>query len=109
MSWIPRLCLLVSILSCLIIPKLAGACVIGCAMGNATSDGRPFSWKNREGSGTHFVWYVTSGGRYNYLAVGNYEGLKMGVNQAGLSLQNALIWDIPSPGYTYENNTAFKT
>ena len=91
-----------------LIPKLVGDCTVGCAMGNATTDGRPFSWKNRDGSGRHYIWYVTSGGTYNYIAMGNHQGLKMGVNEAGLSLQNSLITDIPSPGYTYENNTSFK-
>ena len=56
-------------------------CTIGVAMGNATTDGRPFSWKNRDGSGRHFVWYQSSDGTYDYLAMGNDEGLKMGVNE----------------------------
>jgi len=51
---------------------------------------------------------MASTGAYSYLAVGVEGELKMGVNEAGLSLQNALIEDIPSPGYVYENNTAFK-
>jgi protein involved in temperature-dependent protein secretion len=60
-------------------------CTIGCAMGNATADGGPFSWKNRDADGSHRLWFV-SGGKYGYLAMGNYEGLKMGVNEAGLSV-----------------------
>lgn len=84
-------------------------CTVGAAMGNATTDGRPFSWKNRDGSGRHFIWYEISGGTFNYIAVGTDEVLKMGLNEAGLSLQNSLCEDIPSIGYTYENNTAFKT
>jgi hypothetical protein len=83
-------------------------CTVGAAMGNATTDGRPFSWKNRDGSGRHFLWYETSDGVYNYLAMGTAQGLKMGVNEAGLSLQNSLCNNIESPGYVYENNTAFK-
>ena len=103
-----RFYLIINILVFLLIPNLADACTVGCAMGNATTDGRPFSWKNRDGSGRHFVWHVTSHGTYNYLAMGTDAGLKMGVNEVGLSLQNSLIQDISSPDYTYENNTAFK-
>jgi hypothetical protein len=51
---------------------------------------------------------VSSGKKYNYLAMGNSDGLKMGVNEVGFSLQNSLCTDIPSSGYKYENNTAFK-
>ena len=83
-------------------------CTVGEAMGNAATNGRPFSWKNRDGSGRHFIWYEVSGGTYNYIAMGNDEGLKMGMNEAGLSLQNSLCTDIPSIGYVHENNTAFK-
>ena len=67
-------------------------CTVGAAMGNATTDGRPFSWKNRDGSGRHFIWQVISGGTYNYIAMGTDAGLKMGVNEAGLSLQNSLCF-----------------
>ena len=64
-------------------------------MGNATTDGRPISWKNRdEYSGpVHFINYVTvSGGTYGILGMGyDYPfDVKMGVNDAGLSLQNSL-------------------
>ena len=74
-------------LTLIMIPGIIHACTIGCAMGNATSDGRPFSWKNRDGYGRHYLWYVTSGGTYNYLAMGIDDGLRMGVNEAGFSLQ----------------------
>lgn len=88
---------------------LEDECTIGVAMGNATADGRPFSWKNRDGSGRHFVWYVNpSGTDHGYLAMGNSEGLKMGVNDAGVSLQNASCSNVPSSGYVYANNTALK-
>ena len=77
-----------------IVSKLEG-CTIGDAMGNATIDGRPISWKNRdEFSGpVHFINYVTvSGGKYGVLGMGyGYPfDIKMGVNEAGLSLQNSL-------------------
>jgi len=70
-------------------------CTIGDAMGNATTDGRPISWKDRdEDSGpVHFINYVIiSGGKYGILGMGyDYPfDIKMGVNEAGLSLQNSL-------------------
>ncbi len=72
-----------------------GECTIGDAMGNATLDGRPISWKNRDdaGSPAHFVKYITANGeKYGILAMGygNPFDIKMGVNDAGLSLQNSL-------------------
>ena len=69
-------------------------CTIGDAMGNATVDGRPVSWKNRDRDGglVHFVKYLTvSGGEFAILAMGHGSfDMKMGVNDAGLSLQNSL-------------------
>jgi penicillin V acylase-like amidase (Ntn superfamily) len=63
-------------------------------MGNAVSDNRPISWKNRDddGSPPHFANYITvSGGKYGFLAIGYGSpfDLKMGINDAGLSLQNS--------------------
>jgi hypothetical protein len=81
-------------------------CTIGDAMGNASTDGRPISWKNRdEDSGpVHFIQYVTvSGGKYGILGMGYGTPLdvKMGVNDAGLSLQNSLCENIGgSDSYT---------
>jgi hypothetical protein len=85
-------------------------CTVGAAMGNATSDGRPVSWKNRDGSGKHFIWYVeTPSGQYNYLAMGKgSKEVKMGVNEVGLSMQNSLCTGMDTGGYQYANNTAFK-
>jgi len=83
-------------------------CTVGAAMGNATTDSRPFSWKNRDGSGRHFIWFENTSGTYDFLAMGTSDGLKMGLNEAGLSLQNSLCEDMASSGYTYDNNTAFK-
>ncbi len=78
-------------------PEISGGgeCTIGDAMGNATLDGRPISWKNRDdnGSPAHFAKYITvSGGKYGILAIGYGDpfDIKMGVNDAGLSLQNSL-------------------
>lgn len=80
--------------------KAAEECTVGAAMGNATADGRPISWKDRDNGSdpVHFVRYGTySGGKYGILGMGFGSGttldafdLKMGVNDAGLSLQNSV-------------------
>jgi hypothetical protein len=90
--------------------KLEG-CTIGDAMGNATIDGRPISWKNRDGGGdpVHFIKYIImSGGKYGVLGMGfgNPFSLKMGVNDAGLSLQNSDCWNVNPNGD--DDNTDFK-
>jgi hypothetical protein len=80
-------------------------CTIGVAMGNATTDGRPISWKNRDedGSPVHFMKYFTvSNGKYGVLGMGYGDpfNLKMGVNDPGLSLQNSYCDNI-NGGYDY--------
>lgn len=101
-------------LSCLIVAGLLllrqslGGCTVGCAMGVGSADGRPISWKNRDGSGNHGIWFVRTGGPYNYIAMGPHRRLKMGVNDAGLSMQNSLVTDLGSVGYEYSHNTMFK-
>ena len=83
------------------------ACTVGSAMGNGTADGRPFSWKNRDGSGRHKLTYIKSGGKYDYLAMTPNGEVKHGLNEAGFAIANAL-GDFSDSKYEYANNTALK-
>ncbi len=56
-------------------------CAIGGATGNAVADGGPISWKNRDDQrGTYGILTIGYGSPFDP---------RMGVNDAGLSLQNA--------------------
>jgi len=76
-------------------------------MANGTADGRPFSWKNRDGSGKHTLTYIKSGDKYNYLAMTVNGEVKHGLNEAGFAIANAL-GDFSDSEYEYANNTALK-
>ena len=103
----------------LLMPAWSQACTVGCAMGNATQDGRPLAWKNRDGGESrprHFVMYKT--GRdpakrgpstYSFLGIGpDLDSPKMGLNSAGLALANASLEAFQTEGWKYSNHQQFK-
>lgn len=103
----------------LLMPGSSEACTVGCAMGNATQDGRPLAWKNRDGGKSrqrHFVMYKT--GRdpakrepstYSFIGIGpGLDSSKMGLNNAGLALANASLEAFKTEGWKYSNHQQFK-
>ena len=89
-------------------------------MGNASTDGRPIVWKNRDGgeatgANRHFISFVT-GRTYHYLGIHpSDKDPRMGLNEMGVAFGNALAYPADdsetfteSPNYGYANNQAFK-
>lgn len=75
----------------------ATACTTAVISGKATADGRPLLWKNRDTSSRHNEVFLISGGRYRVVAVvnaGNRRSVWMGVNEAGLCIENSLSKDL---------------
>lgn len=80
-----------------------GECTIGVAHGSATQDGRPLAWKTRDFAHVNMaIKYINySNNDYDYVIVqdieyGNYP--TMGVNECGLSIFKAEIYDLdPAP------------
>jgi len=83
-------------------------------MAEASADGRPFVWKNRDGgeptgSRRHFLGYVT-GRSYRYLGVHPSDAdPRMGVNEKGLAFGNCTAQAFKrSQQYDYANTQALK-
>jgi glutamine amidotransferase-like uncharacterized protein len=92
-----------AVLLCLVsfFPLLSHRRSLGCTTavisGRATADGRPILWKNRDTSNRHNEVAILSDGRYRVVAVinaGNRRSVWMGVNEAGLCIENSLSKDL---------------
>lgn len=92
--------------SCLLIfAGTASACTVGVVSGNATADGRPLLWKNRDsGFRDNEVLYF-KGPRYEFFGVintGDSTQVWMGLNSAGLAIMNSESRDLPGDRYDDE-------
>ncbi len=78
----------------------ARACTTAVISGKATADGRPILWKNRDISHTkNEVAYITDG-KYAVTAqvnAGSRGSIWMGVNSAGLCIENSMCKDLIGP------------
>ena len=86
------------------------ACTTGVFSGRATPDGRPLLWKNRDISTIHNEVVRIEGGRYSLLAVvnaGSRTSVWMGVNEAGLCIENSVTKDLAAKGSTGPGNGGF--
>ncbi|QDT52907.1 hypothetical protein Pan44_09200 [Caulifigura coniformis] len=76
------------------------ACTTAVISGRATADGRPILWKNRDINTTkNEVAFITSG-KYAVTAQVNAGGKRsiwMGVNSAGLCIENSMCKDLIGP------------
>jgi hypothetical protein len=76
------------------------ACTTAVISGKATADGRPLLWKNRDINNTkNEVAYITSG-KYAVTAqvnAGARKSIWMGVNSAGLCIENSMCKDLVGP------------
>ena len=80
--------------------QFAFACTTAVISGKVTHDGRPILWKNRDTSFRHNELVLLEEGRYRALAVvnaGSRKSVWMGVNEAGLCIENSLSKDL-GPG-----------
>ncbi len=89
----------------------AGACTIGVANGNATTDNRPLLWKNRDSTQAQQQLMYVQGQKYSYIGIaslgGNLDGeIYMGLNSAGLALGNSVvkIEDAPTDNYKIQTH-----
>ncbi len=89
---------LLAAVSCVAAP--ARACTTAVISGKATADGRPLLWKNRDISNTkNEVAFITDG-KYAVTAQvnsGERKSIWMGVNSAGLCIENSLCRDLTGP------------
>ncbi len=83
-------------------PALSRACTTAVISGQATADGRPLLWKNRDTSSTaHNEVALFETGKYRALAVvdaGDRKLVWMGVNSAGFCIENSLSEDLSQTG-----------
>lgn len=68
------------------------ACTIGTANGNATSDGRPILWKNRDIAQAQQRLSFFPGQPFSYLAVHSAENdANMGMNEKGVAASSSFV------------------
>jgi hypothetical protein len=104
-----------TLVRCLLLVLVAAnpcrACTTAVVSGSATPDGRPLLWKNRDISTTRNEVIRIDGGKYRLIAVvncGSRSSIWMGVNDAGLCIENSLSRDLSFPeGVTGPGNGGF--
>lgn len=75
----------------------ADACTTLVASGRATVDGRPLLWKNRDYWQRHNELIHDDSGRYPFVGITNagaVRNIRMGVNSAGLCIENSTSRDL---------------
>jgi len=83
----------------IVLPSWGLACTTAVISGKATADGRPILWKNRDTSSVRNEVAYFNDGRYRVVAVvnaGNRSSVWMGMNEAGLCIENSLSKDLAS-------------
>jgi hypothetical protein len=73
-------------------------CTIAVLSGNATADGRPILWKNRDSGYLNNELAYFDDGRYPYITIinaGDSLNAWMGVNERGFAVLNALSYNLP--------------
>ncbi len=84
-----------------VLPKTTAlACTTAVISGKATRDGRPLLWKNRDAPNFRNELVFIEDGRYKVLAVvnaGARQSIWMGVNSAGLCIENSVTNDLAFP------------
>jgi hypothetical protein len=85
-------------------------CTTVVVAGKATVDGRPLLWKNRDTDDVHNEAVYITGGGYPALAIvsaGSTTSTWMGINSAGLAIENSLSSDLEGPS-SGENGSFMK-
>ncbi|HVJ67390.1 MAG TPA: peptidase C45 [Caulifigura sp.] len=80
--------------------SVCNACTTAVISGKATADGRPILWKNRDISTTKNEVAYINDGKYAVMAqvnAGARKSIWMGVNSAGLCIENSLCKDLTGP------------
>lgn len=94
-----RLLMLLLLWECL--PLELHACTTAVISGKATADGRPLLWKNRDTSNIHNEVILLTDGPLRGVAVvnaGSRKSVWMGMNEAGLCIENSLSKDLGTKG-----------
>lgn len=76
------------------------SCTTAVISGSATADGRPILWKNRDFRVTKNEVVRIENGKYKAIALvnaGNRSSIWMGVNDAGLCIENSVTRDLDAP------------
>ncbi len=71
-------------------------CTVGTVAGEASADGRPVVFKNRDFNFDYQGILYESSGTYRYFGVGNSGGsyILMGLNEKGVAVGNSLMYDL---------------
>jgi hypothetical protein len=84
----------------LAVAGIAWPCTTAVVSGSATADGRPILWKNRDTKNTKNEVVLITDGKHKTLAVvnaGSRSSIWMGVNEAGLCIENSVTRDLSGP------------
>lgn len=89
------------------VPISVVACTTAVISGEATADGRPLLWKNRDADDLHNQVVYREDGRYPYVGVvnqGDTAGLQIwaGVNSAGFAIMNSASYNLDDADTTAE-------
>jgi len=83
-------------------PDTFEECTIVVVSAEASADGRPLLWKNRDAGFLDNEAVFFSGGKHSYLSLTNANTLTeawVGVNDAGFAILNALSYNVPDSTY----------
>lgn len=93
-----RLLFVVTLAAAVVIPAVTSrACTTAVISGRATADGRPLLWKNRDAPARDNEVCLFTDGPFRCIAVvtaGESRSVWMGVNEAGLCIENSLSKDL---------------
>lgn len=99
-SYLLRTLILLLLISHLLCDSVQ-ACTTAVISGNATADGRPLLWKNRDTSARHNEVILLTAGPLRAVAVvnaGTRKSAWMGMNEAGFCIENSLSKDLSIKG-----------
>jgi hypothetical protein len=95
---------------CLLTLLAGEECTTVVVAGKATVDGRPLLWKNRDTDDVHNEAVYITGGVYPVVGIvnaGSTTSTWMGINSAGLAIENSLSSDLDGPS-SGENGSFMK-
>ena len=86
------MCILISITLC---HTIYARCTVGVVAGEASFDGRPIAFKNRDYTFAYQGVVYVSSGTYKYIGIGNSgSSALMGLNEKGVGLGNSVMDDL---------------
>jgi len=100
-----RIPLFIAVILLINIPGDVYTCTVAVISGEATPDGRPLLWKNRDSSHRDNAVQYYHGPKYKFIGIinsGDTAQVWMGVNEAGLAIMNSESKDLEGSEYDDE-------